>query len=319
MAAGLACSFLLTVLIPIWQNTPPWPGFILAILTTIGMLGVKAIAIFVHGEEMRKLACKVTYMESQHESALQLLLLLWINIYGHPSNSSIFAMAASIVVIGKSGAEAFLTFGKRNKMEEAGSLLGKLGLLARYSPVFILTAVFRVGTLALLPVWGGGAWGDGVRGPLTGLEPLIFVLAIAICLPLATMLVLRCRGKLEDMGSGSLLQGTIAELGTITLWGSRGRDGSKKISLGIAIFLFLLFSFVLLRIIIFPRERGLGGPASEYLGEKWLASQERRVVIAADLFLGCGCLALPLHIGQLYLFDKPSKPVNLEVPMPLQS
>jgi len=106
MAAGLACSFLLTVLIPIWQNTPPWPWFILAILTTIGMLGVKAIAIFVHGEEMRKLACKVTYMESQHESAL--LLLLWINIYGHPSNSSIFAITASIVVIGKSGAEAFL-------------------------------------------------------------------------------------------------------------------------------------------------------------------------------------------------------------------
>ena len=110
-------------MIPIWKETFPWPGFILAILTTIGMLGVKAIAFFVHGQEMRRLAVKVTCMESQHESALQLLLLFWIGIYGHPSSSSIFAIVSSILVIGKAGAESFLTFGKENKLEETGSLL----------------------------------------------------------------------------------------------------------------------------------------------------------------------------------------------------
>ena len=267
MAAGLAGSFYLMVWIPIWKKSFPLPGFILAIVTTVGMLGVKTIALFVHGEEMRRLAVKVTSMESQHESALQMLLLIWIGIYGQLSSSSIFAMVASLLVIGKAGAEAFLTFGKQNKLEEAEGLLRKLSLLAAYSPVFMLSAVFRIGTLALLPVWGGGAWGDGERGSLTGLEPLLLVLATALSVPLASMLILRCLGKMEDMESGSILRGTMAEIATITLWGGRGRDGSKKISLGFAIFLFYLFSGMLVWIISFPGERGLGGPAGKYLGE----------------------------------------------------
>ena len=305
LAAGLAGSFFLMVMIPIWKETFPWPGFILAIITTVGMLGVKVIAIFVHGQEMRRLVVRVTSMESQHESALQLLLLVWIGIYGNASKSSIFAMVSSILVIGKAGSAAFLTFGKENKLEEAG-LLRKLKLLAVYSPVFMLTAVFRIGTLAILPVWGGGAWGDGKRGALTGLEPLLLVLATALSLPLATMLILRCLGKMKDMDSGSLLQGTMAELATITLWGGRGRDGSKKISLGFATFFFLLFSSMLVWIIINPGGRGLGGPAADFLGEDWVEAQERRMVGAASLFLACGCLSLPLHIGQLYLANKPS-------------
>ena len=154
MAAGLAGSFYLMVWIPIWKKSFPLLGFVLAIVTTVGMLGVKTIALFVHGEEMRRLAVKVTSMESQHESALQMLLLIWIGIYGQLSSSSIFAMVAAILVIGKAGAEAFLTFGKQNKLEEAEGLLRKLSLLAAYSPVFMLSAVFRIGTLALLPVWG---------------------------------------------------------------------------------------------------------------------------------------------------------------------
>ena len=269
------------------------------------MLGMKAIAMFVHGQEMQRLAVRVTCMESQHESALQLLLLLWIGIYGEISESSIFAMVTSILVIGKAGASAFLTFGKQDRLEEAG-FLGKLRLLAVYSPVFMLTAIFRIGTLAILPVWGGGAWGDGERGGLTGLEPLLLVLGTALGLPLATILILRCLGKMKDMDSGSLLQGTMAELTTITLWGGRGREGSKRISLGFATFFFLLFSSMLIWIIAYPGERGLGGPAAKFLGKEWLAGQERRVVGAAGLFLACGCLSLPLHIGQLYLANKSS-------------
>ena len=155
LAAGLAGSFFLMVTIPISKESFPWLGFILAIITTVGMLGVKAIAVFVHGQEMQRLAVSVTCMESQHESALQLLLLVWIGIYGNLSKSSIFAMVTSILVIGKAGASAFLTFGKENRLEEAG-FLRKLRLLVVYSPVFMLTAIFRIGTLAILPVWGGG-------------------------------------------------------------------------------------------------------------------------------------------------------------------
>ena len=109
---------------------------------------------------------------------------------------------------------------------------------------------------------------------------------------------------MEDMDPGGLLQGTMAELATITLWGGRGRDGSKKISLGFATFFFLLFSSMLIWIISHPEERGLGGPAAAFLGKEWLAAQERRVVGAASLFLASGCLSLPLHIGQLYLSNK---------------
>ena len=52
--------------------------FAIAIACTVPLLGIKFLALFAHGSEMKKLVVRTTSSECQFESALQLWLLLWI-------------------------------------------------------------------------------------------------------------------------------------------------------------------------------------------------------------------------------------------------
>ena len=60
------------------------------------------------------------------------------------------AMASSLVMIAKSGAENFITFGAENKLSDVRSTLAKMIIMAKFIPVFLLTGFFRVGTIAVL-------------------------------------------------------------------------------------------------------------------------------------------------------------------------
>jgi len=128
------------------------PGgfFYSAVITASFILGSKVVALVVHGPEMKKVAVRMTALESQYESSLQLFLVLltWFNS-GEASSSSLSSALSSILVIGKSGAESFLTFGHDNQLEVSGTLQ-RLKLLAIYSPVFTLTAIFRLMALAAI-------------------------------------------------------------------------------------------------------------------------------------------------------------------------
>ena len=70
-------------------------------------------------------------------------------VQGDVSTLTILSGISSIITIGKAGAEKLLTFGRVNINQDA-SFLEKLKMLALYSPVFILTSLFRIGSLAVV-------------------------------------------------------------------------------------------------------------------------------------------------------------------------
>ena len=114
---------------------------ILAGIVATLLLGIKTLQMFVHTESVKKLAVKASNYEGSYESSLQLLLniLLWVRGY---QDLNRIAMASSLVMIAKSGAENFLTFGAENKLSDERSLLSKLRTQAKFIPVFLLTGFF---------------------------------------------------------------------------------------------------------------------------------------------------------------------------------
>ena len=97
------------------------------------MVSVKLTAMFVHGPEVRRLSTRMTSSESKYESSLQLMVVLAICLNsGKVSKPCASSLASSIVMIGKSGAESYLTFGSENLIEQTGR--GKEGLLKKLRP-----------------------------------------------------------------------------------------------------------------------------------------------------------------------------------------
>ena len=92
------------------------------------VLSIKVTALVVHGPELKKLSTQMTSLESQYESSLQLMLVLVICLKtGEFIWSSASSLLSSVVMIGKSGAESYLTFGSKNLIEQTGP--GWRGLL----------------------------------------------------------------------------------------------------------------------------------------------------------------------------------------------
>ena len=133
LAALIALATLLIIFIPNYF-------YYSAVLSSIMVIGVKVLALIVHGPEVKKLSTRVTSAESQYESSLQLLLVVTICLKTEtlPDATSVSSILSSILVIGKSGAESYLTFGEENMLEKCGQgwkgLVNKLRLLGTYSP-----------------------------------------------------------------------------------------------------------------------------------------------------------------------------------------
>ena len=182
---------------------------------------MKVAAIFVHGPEMKKLSTRTTSSESQTESTLQLILVLTICLTtGKFTWSSVSSLLSSVVMIGKSGAESYLIFGRENLLEQTGpgwrGLLKKLKFLATYSPVFIATASFRLTALAVVFTEDLFLW--------------FSLLCISVVAP-SILLSLTKICALKDLSVAELWQSALGEISTHSLWGNRGREGSKKLQL----------------------------------------------------------------------------------------
>ena len=152
------------------------------------------------------------------------------------------SVVTSILLIGKSGAESSFTFSSEISFEKL-PLKKKIGLILWFAPVYILTAVFRILTLALL----------------TDRHLIYPWLALALGLPLSILLFLKLAGweSLEDLTPGQILLGVLGELTSISLWGQKTREASKYFCLAMASFI-LLLNTVFLSIIINDPLKGLG-------------------------------------------------------------
>ena len=249
---------LATVLAFILMGDPAYFYFT-AILSTIMVLSVKVLALFVHGPELKKLSTRMTSSESQYESSLQLFLVLLICFKnGEVSLSSASSLLSSIVMIGKSGAESYLTFGSENLLEETGpgwrGLLKKLKLLAIYAPVFIATTSARLTALAVVFTWDLGL-GVIVLLPLSLAGPGLMLLLTKMC-------------ALKDLSVVDLVTAALGEMTTHSLWGGRGREGSKKLQLFMQVYFLLLHASFM--VVVLSGITVFGPPRSKGVEVKWL-------------------------------------------------
>ena len=261
---------------------------IIATLVGSALLGVKVLAVFVHTENMKMISVKATNYEGLYESSLQLVLVLYVKLSGRevvPTKLIILTMLTSLVMIGKSGAENFLTF-KENKL--AGkNIFSKFKMLAKLSPPFLLTAIFRISTISLC----------FARNELT----YYLFLPVAFVLPFIFLAMLKLCGFLQDFLVADLARGTAGELTSIVLWGNTGREGSRKIQLWIGGYILVLYSAFLL-LVTSPKGSlpvGFGLDGCKEMARTMPASPE----LCFGVFLS-GCVGYTLFICQLFQFDK---------------
>ena len=225
--------------------------FCLAVISTAAVLTIKLLAVFVHGPEMKKLSLKAAMAESNNESAVQLVFMILISLWAKEvSSTGLMSMLSSIVMIGKSSAENYLTFGSKNLLRDA-SLGQQLLLLATTSPVFVLMAIFRLGSFSLICAW------DYMLANMC-------IFPIASCTFSLLLLFLKASDFLKDLTFGSLIKSCMSELSTISLWGHRGRERSRHLQIAISIYLLLLYSSFLLQIVAYPKGRVWFYPSPTY-------------------------------------------------------
>ena len=257
-----------------------------AVLSTIIVLGVKILALFVHGPEMKKLSTRATSAESQYESSLQVFLVVWIILKNRDQGneipgSSISSILSSLLMISKSGAESYLTFGEENKLEICGrgwgGLLSKLKLLATYSPVFLVTAVFRLSAAVVVFSWDQdfGIW--------------VLLLGVLIAIPSFLLLLLKLC-KLKDLSAVDLLEGVVGEMTTHSLWGGRGREGSKRIQLFMAIYFVACYTVCLCLVIW---DLGFAGCRDNDISVSFLCQSGTREPVAIS------CIAFGWHLREV--------------------
>ena len=177
-------------------------------------------------------------------------------------------------------------------------MLGKLFLLATKSPLFILMAIFRIGSLVTGATWV--IWSDGSGSGPRVMVALLVVLALPLLPSLATLLMLRCCGKLEDVGGVSILQGAMAAITTLSMWGSMDRQRNKNTILTMSTFLLLLYSILLVWSMAQPFI-WIPDFWTTRLSETWFNAWVARRQAAAIGFLCCGWVSFPI-LGCL-LFD----------------
>ena len=226
------------------------PGSIffgLAIVSTVIVISVKLLSVFVHGPEVKKLSLKATLAESSNESAFQLIFVAIISLWAKDvTETGVMSMVSSLMMIGKAAAESHLTFGPRNELENV-PLKKHIALLATISPVFILTAAFRIGSLAIILAWN---WQMG----------LLIILPFAAAFFLVAVVFLKkknsgCCGKyenLEKLSLGDVFSSYCAELSTTSNWGHLGREKSRKLQVGVAAYYIIVYTIALLPIVISP-------------------------------------------------------------------
>ena len=256
---------------------PNWLKY-LSFACATALLSLKFMGVLVQGPTMKRLGILATSYESTYEAALQTFVVLYGALaLNHPVDATtISCLLSSLFTVAKAGIEALLTFGIEDKMADAPFAF-KLLQIARYGPVFAVTTMHRVtGLLAVHFV----DFGDSP-------DASSFTLLLAALPHFMSMLALILSKScfLQDILLSELLVGVIGEMFTITIWGRRGREGSRNLQLIFFLFHFTLHTSVLLYVINTGGDSFLKADPSIFQG----------FCIAG---LSCGLLSLPLFLGR---------------------
>ena len=259
----------------------------LAYLSAASNLEVKFLGVFCHGPEMRRLVTQATDAETRYEAALQLALV--ISIYmnsGEITKAGLLSGMSSILVIGKVGVQSFLE--RQEYRLTNTSMTGKSLLAISVLPVFVLTALFNIGAIAILNAWDT-MLGSLVLIPLALGPPIVIILPFKIYLPLNHLTV------------ASINQGVVAELVTQHLWPPIHQGA--RIGLAVTVYHLLLFSAFLAWVLSHPERSRVSEICTRFEAQEavseWAEETSIRYQRASILCLSFGWTTLPLIILQV--------------------
>ena len=197
---------------------------------------------------------------------------------------AIVSLCSSFFTISKAGIENLLTFGEENKMANI-SLCQQLKMIAKFSPVFVLTTFFRVGCLCSTTTAAGvGSYGYGAVN--TGFYGAAFSVPLVLAVPIVVLVLLKW--FLSEVTLGNLVQGVLGEAFTITTFGKAGRKVSRRLQKAMAIFLLCLHTITATFVLATMPSRRV---STLFIG----------FAIAS---LSSGWIAFALFIMQIYFMDK---------------
>ena len=123
-----------------------------ALLVAAVILIVKASATFLHVDQVKACSLLVSSAEGNLESSYQFVLKLLIWLTGGKRDGT--SMATSLFMVAKSRVERHLDWrAKELGIEGNPSLSERIFLLLFFLPVFLLTCIFRLSSLALIVAW----------------------------------------------------------------------------------------------------------------------------------------------------------------------
>ena len=227
MAIGPVYVIMLGVMLWIQPMVFKYP----AIILSATIVGIKTLAVFIHTPQMQKLSLKLSDAECTYESSLQVLLLLFTWLSG--GKMYLGCMISSILVIGKVGSENLLIKGRENKLKDK-PFVERLCLVAKFIPVMALTAIFRLCSAALC------VYPTDLFLPY---KPIISIcLAVMIVVPCVIFFIFVFHllkpwyPRLMDLSLEDISQGILGECTTITVWEKLGRENSRGVQMGTAVF-----------------------------------------------------------------------------------
>ena len=262
----------------------------MAFVSAIFVTSVKLLGVFCHGPETTHLVLRAADAETRFEAASQLALVAtsFLNS-GTWTRSSLLSAMTSILVIGKVGIESFFKELKGERKLTKASLLDNVLVAASVLPLFLLTAIFKIGSIAIL-----FAWND---------KSAIFWHLLALVPPAGVILLIKTCLLLKELSVAAIIRGVLGEVVSLHLWPC-GRIG-KRIGLGLTLFKLLLFTFLLAWIVNHPygpfaslvmSEAEAWGP----VWEEWARETSSRLRVASISCLVIGWVSLPLIVGQVF-------------------
>ena len=131
------------------------PLFLLAVASAFYTIMVSLARVFLHSDEMKRLAIRTSVAEEQYESAFQihLFFLSWLNWPLPQGHQGVLwlGQVISIITVGKAGAVGLVAM--EEETLESEKPLKTLLKWSKLIPVFCMTAIFRMGSYAVMISW----------------------------------------------------------------------------------------------------------------------------------------------------------------------
>ena len=219
----------------------------LAYVCSAIFLGVKLLAVFLNTPEITAFSLKLSQVENATEGPLQMLLIQHVWLSGGAFHWD--TLLSSLLDMGKSGAEAYLTAGPRDRL--AGKpYLDRLLLVLKYLPVFMLTAAFRSGSGVINVInYSMGFFLPFSTAFVMFLTWVYIVLQNSLSQLWFSMLRLHLLPQLQELDLVELGHAVGSEGAGITMWGRLGRGACRLPQMTIATW-FLLHNIIYISLVL---------------------------------------------------------------------